>query len=81
MAIEHASVQAVRKPWGVGDLHPWSSIDGSRDTVGELWFQRVDENAQNPAFFSLVAPGDHSHRIVAPKVNSLIRSLDCLHDS
>ena len=49
MAIEHASVQVVRKPWGVGDLHPWSSIDGSRDTVGELWFQRVDENAQNPA--------------------------------
>jgi mannose-6-phosphate isomerase len=49
MAIEHASVQVVRKPWGVGDLHPWSGIDGSRDTVGELWFQRVDENAQNPA--------------------------------
>lgn len=49
MAIEHASVQVVRKPWGVGDLHPWSVIDGSRDTVGELWFQRVDENAQNPA--------------------------------
>ena len=49
MAIEHASVQVVRKPWGVADLHPWSSIDGSGDTVGELWFQRADKNAPIPA--------------------------------
>ena len=31
MAIEHASVQVARKPWGVADLRPWSSIDGSGD--------------------------------------------------
>ena len=49
MAIEHASVQVARKPWGVADLRPWSSIDGSGDAVGELWFQRVDKNAPNPA--------------------------------
>jgi mannose-6-phosphate isomerase len=49
MAIEHASVQVVRKPWGVADLNPWSGIDGSGDAVGELWFQRVDENAPPPA--------------------------------
>jgi mannose-6-phosphate isomerase len=49
MAIEHASVQVVRKPWGVADLHPWSGIDGSGDAVGELWFQRVDKNAPTPA--------------------------------
>ena len=41
MAIEHASVQIVRKPWGRADLHPWSDIDGSGDAVGELWFDRV----------------------------------------
>ena len=41
MAIEHAAVQVVRKPWGVADLKPWSGIDGSGDAVGELWFQRV----------------------------------------
>jgi mannose-6-phosphate isomerase len=45
MAIEHAAVQVVRKPWGVADLHPWSSVDGSRDAVGELWFQRADVSA------------------------------------
>jgi mannose-6-phosphate isomerase len=48
MAIEHAAVQVVRKPWGVADLRPWSGIDGSDDAVGELWFQRVDENAPIP---------------------------------
>src|SRR5438309_4347820 len=49
MAIEHASVQVVRKPWGVTDLHPWSGIDGSDDAIGELWFQRIDQNAPSPA--------------------------------
>ena len=49
MAIEHASVQVVRKPWGVADLHPWRSNDGSGDAIGELWFQRPDKNAPLPA--------------------------------
>src|SRR6202051_4750658 len=49
MAIEHASVQVARKPWGVADLRPWSSIDVSGDPVGELWFQRADKNAPAPA--------------------------------
>lgn len=48
MAIERASVQVARKPWGVTDLRPWSGIDGSGDAVGELWFQRVDKNAPDP---------------------------------
>src|ERR1700712_4494555 len=45
MAIEHAAVQAVRKPWGVSDLRPWSDIDGSDGAVGELWFHRPDQTA------------------------------------
>jgi mannose-6-phosphate isomerase len=49
MAIEHTSVQVARKPWGVADLHPWSTIDGSGEAIGELWFQRVDQNAPIPA--------------------------------
>ena len=49
MTIERASVQVVRKPWGVADLHPWNSIDVSGDPVGELWFQRADNNAPTPA--------------------------------
>src|SRR3954451_20211933 len=49
MAIEHAPVQAVRKPWGVADLNPWSRIDGSEGAIGELWFQRVDKDAPSSA--------------------------------
>jgi mannose-6-phosphate isomerase len=49
MAIEHASVQAVRKPWGVADLRPWSGMDGSADAIGELWFRRADQDAPAPA--------------------------------
>jgi mannose-6-phosphate isomerase len=49
MAIEHAAVQVVRKPWGVADLNPWSGIDGSDDAVGELWFQRADKDTPTPA--------------------------------
>ena len=49
MTVEHAAVQIARKPWGVGDLRPWSSIDASGDRVGELWFQRADKNAPAPA--------------------------------
>jgi mannose-6-phosphate isomerase len=32
-------------PGGVGDLQPWSHVDGSGDAVGELWFERADKNA------------------------------------
>lgn len=49
MPIEQASVRAVHKPWGVSDLQPWSSIDGTGDAVGELWFERADGDAPVPA--------------------------------
>jgi mannose-6-phosphate isomerase len=49
MPTEHASVRVVHKPWGVGDLQPWSSIDASPDAVGELWFERADKDAPVPA--------------------------------
>jgi mannose-6-phosphate isomerase len=48
MVIERASVQVARKPWGVADLQPWSSISASGDRVGELWFQRADNDAPVP---------------------------------
>jgi mannose-6-phosphate isomerase len=49
MPTEYASVRVVHKPWGVSDLRPWSSIDGTGDAVGELWFERADKNAPTPA--------------------------------
>src|ERR1700676_4343360 len=49
MPTEHASVRVVHKPWGVGDLQPWSNVDGSDDAVGELWFERATKGAPAPA--------------------------------
>jgi mannose-6-phosphate isomerase len=45
VAIEHARMRAVRKPWGSTDLLPWSGIQPDGAAVGELWFQRPDANA------------------------------------
>ncbi len=42
MAIEQASIQAVRKPWGCKDLRPWNGKHLTDDAIGELWFQRVE---------------------------------------
>ena len=49
MAIEHACIRAVRKPWGSIDLRPWSNMQNDGIAVGELWFQRPDINAPDPA--------------------------------
>ena len=49
MPTEHAAVRVVHKPWGVGNLQPWSNVDGSGDAVGELWFERADKDARTPA--------------------------------
>ena len=49
MAIEHACMRAVRKPWGSIDLRPWSNMRNDGVAIGELWFQRPDINAPDPA--------------------------------
>jgi mannose-6-phosphate isomerase len=49
VAIEHACMQAVRKPWGSIDLRPWSKMANDGVAIGELWFQRPDVNAPDPA--------------------------------
>jgi mannose-6-phosphate isomerase len=49
MPTELAAVRAVHKPWGVRDLQPWSSLDASREAVGELWFERAGKHALTPA--------------------------------
>ena len=49
MAIEHASTRVVSKPWGSTDLLPWSDIQPDGVAIGELWFQRRDLKAPDPA--------------------------------
>lgn len=49
IAIEHACIRVVRKPWGSTDLRPWSEIDDDGNAIGELWFQRAAIGAPEPA--------------------------------
>lgn len=49
MTIEHASIRVVQKPWGSTDLRPWSEVRHDGAPVGELWFQRANMNAPDPA--------------------------------
>jgi mannose-6-phosphate isomerase len=49
MPTELAAVRVVHKPWGVRDLQPWSSLDGTSDAIGELWFERADKQTSTPA--------------------------------
>ncbi len=48
MAIEHARVRAVQKPWGRRDLTPWSGLHDDAGPIGELWFQRAASDAAEP---------------------------------
>jgi mannose-6-phosphate isomerase len=49
MAIEHAGIRVIDKPWGSFDLRPWSDIHHEGAAIGELWFERDDTTAPEPA--------------------------------
>jgi mannose-6-phosphate isomerase len=40
MAVEHARAHALPKPWGILDLHPWSSARHDGGAIGEIWYER-----------------------------------------
>ena len=47
MVIEHACAHARPKPWGVGDLRPWSNARHDGGTIGEIWYERPAEAASS----------------------------------
>ena len=49
MTMELASVRVVRKPWGKTDLRPWSELGHDGAPIGELWFERAESTAPEPA--------------------------------
>ena len=49
MAIEHARSHALPKPWGVVDLHPWSTARHDGDTIGEIWYERSGKADADPS--------------------------------
>jgi mannose-6-phosphate isomerase len=40
MAVEHARAHALPKPWGILDLHPWSTARHDGGAIGEIWYER-----------------------------------------
>jgi mannose-6-phosphate isomerase len=49
MTIEHARARALPKPWGIGDLRPWSSARHDGGTIGEIWYERSSRAAADPS--------------------------------
>ena len=49
MAIERARTQAITKPWGVGDLSPWSNALSDGGVIGEIRYERSDNTAADPS--------------------------------
>ncbi len=49
MALEPARLQVVPKPWGSTDLQPWNGACHNGAAIGEIWFQRDDPHAPEPA--------------------------------
>ncbi|ABC21725.1 class I mannose-6-phosphate isomerase [Rhodospirillum rubrum] len=48
MTIEQAGLTIVPKPWGSGDLRPWSPLSDPSGPVGELWFERAPRGPPQP---------------------------------
>lgn len=49
MALERTFTRIVPKPWGSTDLRPWNPHLGEPSPIGEVWFQRADRAAPEPA--------------------------------
>lgn len=49
MALEQTCMELIPKPWGSTDLLPWSGTGHPSIPIGELWFQRCDKHAPEPA--------------------------------
>lgn len=79
IAIEHAFTQAVRKPWGSADLRPWSALRPDGVAIGELWFQRADRSAPDPALLLKLLFTTASLSIQVHPDDSYARSIGLAH--
>jgi mannose-6-phosphate isomerase len=49
MTIEKARARALPKPWGVFDLRPFADTNPSLGRIGELWYERSTQAAEESA--------------------------------
>lgn len=79
MTMELASVRVVRKPWGRTDLRPWSELGHDGVAVGELWFQRADKLAPEPALLLKLLFTDEPLSIQVHPDNDFAMSIGLQH--
>jgi mannose-6-phosphate isomerase len=49
LAIEHARMHTVSKPWGIVDPRPWSNARRHGKAIGEIWYKRPGSKAPDTA--------------------------------
>ncbi len=79
MTLELTSERAVRKPWGKTDLRPWSKLGGDGAPIGELWFQRVDSAAPEPALLLKLLFTDQALSIQVHPDDAFARTMGLPH--
>jgi mannose-6-phosphate isomerase len=79
ITVEHAGIQIVRKPWGSKTLAPWSAIDPQGEAVGELWFQRANTTAPDPALLLKLLFANEKLSIQVHPDDSFARSIGLPH--
>lgn len=79
MTMELASVRVVRKPWGKTDLRPWSELGHDGAAVGELWFQRADKLAPEPALLLKLLFTDEPLSVQVHPNNNFAHSIGLPH--
>ena len=79
MTLELTSERAVRKPWGKSDLRPWSKLGGDGAPIGELWFQRVDSAAPEPALLLKLLFTDQALSIQVHPDDAFARTMGLPH--
>ena len=79
MTMELSSIRVVRKPWGKTDLRPWSELGHDGAAVGELWFQRADKLAPEPALLLKLLFTDEPLSVQVHPDNDFARSIGLPH--
>lgn len=79
MTLELASERVVRKPWGKSDLRPWSDLGREGAPIGELWFQRADPAAPEPALLLKLLFTDQALSIQVHPDDVFARSIGLPH--
>jgi mannose-6-phosphate isomerase len=54
MVVERAGAHPLPKPWGVRDLHPWSTARHDGDAIGEIRYERPDAAAESSLLLKLL---------------------------